>query len=475
MKIWWTWVGKIYQSLPALTKGGSLPLIRCRHSSMLDGNQPLQRKILMINKMHIHSSYSILAVAAIFASGQAAQAQMMIPSTNPSVATLNDYYRSPMVSGLPQIVPVSPIATPAEAETNEQIGFESMTSINPFAWKAGVTASWSYNTNILCQSNAIADQSFTQGCFVQAAYGAEDAPLNFTGQYAIGYNELLDHSEYNSLNNNLTLAANWNATDKLKFISGLSFVQGRGSTMGAGAQNQNSSLAYSLSGRYQIDEKLSTGCSATFETLTQQTGPDYYNANGTVFLDYAIDPKLTMGLSAGSGERFFSGSEIDTNIGGHGTYTPTEKFSINGDVSLGIRNFSTGGTELYPNVLLGCNYQPTDGTQFNLSFYNTLDAGYFTNALQPNTELGFTLGLSQRIVQKIFLNVYGGYQTNSFSSQISNSGASNGGNAVFGGSVAWNMFRHVDLSVFTTWLVDRQTGGSSYTQGNTGVQVAVSF
>jgi len=413
--------------------------------------------------------YALLSVVGILASVQTSQAQLMIPSTT----NLNDLYQRPIISGLPQIVPVSSIEAPTEGESNEQIGFNSLANQRPWSWEAGLTGAWNYNTNIYAQPHGVADNVLDQSAFLQGTYGAPGAALNVSGRYVLGYNEYLNHSQYDGLTNDLSLNANWNPSDKTSFTSSLAFVQGRGTSLGAGVQNDTSSLVYNLGGRYMLDDKFSTGFNATAESLTEQTGGDYFNGGGSLFVDYQYDPKLRIGLLAGGEYRTYNGNEIDTNVGVNVNYQPTEKFGMNGSLCLGIRSYSGGSTE-YPNVEIGCIYQPLDGTKISLSFYNTQDATFVSNSIQANTELGFTLGITQCIVQKVNVNVYGGYETNTASSQISYGGSSSGSNALFGGSITWNIFRRVNISVYSNALLQAYSG-SNVNQVISGVQVAVTF
>ena len=316
-----------------------------------------------------------LGIVGVFVEWQSAHAQ--VPMTS-----FNDFYQSSMTSGLPQI-PNNLAAAPELGETSEQIAFNSLSSRYPWKLNIGLTANYSYNSNINAMPNGMRGDTFTQSGFLQAAYGAIDTPLQVAGRFVLGYKKYLAHSAYDGQTDDLDLSVNWKPTEKFSFTFSIGFVDGLGSMLGSGAQTSTSSITTNHSGRYQIDEKLSTGYNLSFNALLASSSMNYSNENVALFLDYQLGSKMQLGLSAGSGFRSINGTEIDSNFGIHGAYQPTEKLNINEAIALGVRSYSMGSDSFYPSIQIGAQYYLRDQTGLNLSLFNSLGSGLLMNSENP--------------------------------------------------------------------------------------------
>lgn len=393
-----------------------------------------------------------------------------------ATTTVNDLYQNPTPATASKVSEDS-VTTAEAGESTEQIALNSLKNKSSWVWKVGALAGVSYNSNINSAAHGQADGVFLQNGFVDASYGNLGSPLMLKGRYTLGYREFASHGQYDGFSNDLALNLDWTPTGKLSFTSDLNFLDGRGSTMGAGVQNPTSSLNYNLVGRYQFDDKISTGCALAFDTLLESNGgsSNYYNGTGTWFLDYQVGPKGFLGLAAGSGVRSLNGTEIDSNFGVHGSYTPLEKLTFNADIGLGLRSFSSGQNDLYPRVQIETKYKPREGTNLKFSLFNLLSSGYYSNSINAETQTGFTLGISQQLFQKFTLNLYGGYELESTSSSVLSSSSSTGGDSLFGASLGYTVFRYVDLTLFSNGHISRLAGETGYNQFVTGLEIKVTF
>ena len=404
-----------------------------------------------------------------------------------SATTLNDLYQRPTVSlAIPRNDQPNQIEATQVIETDEGIALNSLLNLHPWTLTLGAGPGWTYNSNIFAQPTAVADQVLITQGVLKFDYGAPDTKLESALRYAGSYNEYLDHSQYSGFSNNLSMTANWRPTDKISFSSSLSFVNGAGSSIGSGVQNQTESLSSNLGGVYVIGDKTSAGCSLAYQNTTQSTaqqaGGTYQNENGSVYIDYRFAPKLRLGLSVGGGTQGLTGiSENDTDIGVRFDFVPTSKLSFNGQVGWENRSLSTGGSSGYPKLKFDCKYQPFDGTQLMLSVYNSVNVDFWTNTLAVAQQTGFTFSLSQRIIQRIILSLDAGYAAESISWNSASSQSVNEDYAILGAAVSWSMFirsSQIDYSVFSHYISSQskqQTADSAYDQIISGIQISVTF
>jgi hypothetical protein len=452
------------------------PSLSCPCPSPLDSHWVAKFKDSFL-KSH-PGLFLLLLTAGIIGSGPGAKAQAPTSAT-----TLNDLYQQSSVSlAIPRNDQPNQLEATQVIETDEGIALNSLLNLRPWTLTLGVGPGWSYNSNIFAEPTAVADQIFmTQGA-LKFNYGAPDTKLQSALNYVGSYNEYLEHSQYSGLSNNLSMTANWRPTDRTSFSSSLSFVNGAGSSLGSGVQNQTATLSGNLGALYVIGEKASAGCLLVYQNTTQEIGGAYQNENASAYIDYRFAPKLRLGLSVGGGTQNLGGtSENDADVGVRFDFVPTSKLSFNGQIGWENRSISTGGSSGYPKLRFDCQYQPFDGTLLTLSAYNSVYADFWTNTLAVAQQTGFTLSLTQRLIQRITLTLNAGYETGTVSWNSSGSQSAKEDNAIFGASVGWDLYvrtYQVDFSVFSHYLSSQtteQAAKSSYDQVISGVEITMTF
>jgi len=138
------------------------------------------------------------------------------------------------------------------------------------------------------------------------------------------------------------------------------------------------------------------------------------------WLSVAISSKFSAGLGLGFGYDNIPGA-VDMpseQLQGRITWVLRQKLSLTASGGLEDRQFlgSKQPDAINPLFTVSLLYQLFEGTSFSLSASETVSPSFFNNQITDTT--GFTASIRQRLFQKLFLDVSGGYSTISYQATV---------------------------------------------------------
>jgi len=135
------------------------------------------------------------------------------------------------------------------------------------------------------------------------------------------------------------------------------------------------------------------------------TATDWYSWSNSNWIHYEATRKLHTGVGVAFGwDRVVNGTDMRTTKPQiQATWRPTDKISASTEVGLEYRKIEAAGVNTIENPVYSASvqYRPFEATTISLSASRTVSASYFAN--QASRTIGTTLGLSQRLLGKLFL------------------------------------------------------------------------
>lgn len=417
---------------------------------------------------------ALLALGYLFLGGMLTDAQ--------TIVTVQDLYRQPVSAAS---------EGRREPRSEEQSALDSINAITvddllnsrKLRWNAEAGTSWIYNSNLFSASKAISDQILSLNGGLAMTYGESGGPLNVTGNFGMSYSQYQKFTQYSGIGQTTTsLHAVWLAGGKTTVTGDLYYGSGRGSSLGGSVQEQSSSLNSSLGVRYQTTNKVSSGFDFGYSTQVMGSNQNYVSERVHFITDYQCASKLQLGIGLGGGARTLNTSSVGSSPNSDETdqsaqmrlnYQVTDKMSINGDAGWENRSAANGASKGAPRCQGSWQYSPLDGTSIALTGYKRVDANAGGTTLSMGQALGCTGTISQRLFQRIFLNISGGLE--SFKQDNGNfSTNANARNIHFlGASLSSNVLRWVDGSVFCR--TSTSSGSTIYNQTTVGIQLTAHY
>ena len=180
--------------------------------------------------------------------------------------------------------------------------------------------------------------------------------------------------------------------------------------------NTHANAAYYLTGK----TFLSAGADFTATKYSSLLSSDVFSAN--IFLNYNYSPKLVIGLGGTVGF-----DEVDEptpdqqfeQINLRVSYQATGKIDFAATGGVEVRQFDGGLRDEYvsPVFEIGLNYAPFDGTKISL----TANSRVLNSAIlvaQDYLVTNISVGVQQRLLQRIFLGVNAGYERADYFSTV---------------------------------------------------------
>ena len=217
-----------------------------------------------------------------------------------------------------------------------------------------------------------------------------------------------------------------------------------------GAQTDQQTYTTSLSASRSLNSKMSVDLGISqalnfpsdFQSTREWSTMDWLN--------YEFWPRLNVGLGAGAGYVDTTPDTIFEQLQGRVNWRATDKvsFGINGGPQ--FTQFTEGGGKPLINPIFGASvqYQPFDHTQLSLSASEAVNSSYYyQNQVTETTSVNASL--NQRLFEKFFLNVSGGYNWESYTAAASGATA-NSSSDYYSVNVSLNttFFKRVSASVF---------------------------
>jgi hypothetical protein len=206
-----------------------------------------------------------------------------------------------------------------------------------------------------------------------------------------------------------------------EWVFGLSqnFTYSSAPEVQTGTQTSQSTYTTSLTASCPLNSKMSVdlGFDQDFNFPTDfQRSLEWSTMD---WLNYEFWPRLVVGFGAGGGYIDSTPNSLFEQLQGRVNWRATDKisFSINGGAE--ITQFTEGGAAPLVNPVFGASiqYQPFEHTQISLNGSETVNTSYFENQVNVVTSVG--AGLSQRLLEKFYLNVSGSYNWNNYDSAAS--------------------------------------------------------
>jgi hypothetical protein len=238
-----------------------------------------------------------------------------------------------------------------------------------------------------------------------------------------------------------------------------------------------------LDGSYDLSGKtfLSSGfiSSVTEYPSAGLISSEVFSEN--LFINYRYSDKLNVGIGGTAGYDFADAPTPDqtfeqANV--HASYVLTGKINLNASGGVEFRQFENNsrGQYISPVFELGLSYQPLDGTSVTLTgSRRTYNSGVFAGQDFAGTTV--VASLRQRLLQRVYLGVSGGYEYSDYFSTVSGVMATRRDNYYF-------VEPTLDVSVTRFWTVGayylhRQNDSSfnsfRFSDNQVGVRTSLTF
>ena len=177
----------------------------------------------------------------------------------------------------------------------------------------------------------------------------------------------------------------------------------------------NANVSYHLSSRTVLE--LTAVGSARYGSQFNDSR-DWRTRN---WLNYQVNPRVTVGVSAGLGYvEVETGSDMSyVEAGGRIGWRPTEKLTFHVDAGMENRRFRVGGLNDRSTPKYGAtlSYTPVETTSFSLTANQTVSPSYFRD--QITTGRSYGLGLQQRFLKRFHLSLHYTHATSAYDSTAS--------------------------------------------------------
>jgi hypothetical protein len=248
------------------------------------------------------------------------------------------------------------------------------------------------------------------------------------------------------------------ATAYEDWILGLSqsYILSSTPQLATGSPTTEESFLTLLKASYRFNSKMSMDLAVnqTFTSpegsITNLTLTGYREWSTMDWLNYQLWPKLDASLGAGFGY-------LDVDTGSDSTYErleariswrATDKTSLQVHGGAEDRQFLSGGADNLLNPVYGLSIvsRPFEYTALSLTFDRTVTASYFDNQITEN--ITFSGNLNQRLLEKLFLSLGGGYSRIKYVSSAPGTTAGREDNYVFFNTrLTWTMFKRATFAV----------------------------
>jgi hypothetical protein len=176
--------------------------------------------------------------------------------------------------------------------------------------------------------------------------------------------------------------------------------------------------------------------------------------SGSLYINYNYSPKLAVGIGGTGGYNWVDSPTPEqtfeqANV--RATYQATGKISLNASAGAEFRQFGDNGASdrVSPVYELGVTYLPFDGTTITLTgSRRTLNSAIFAG--QDFASTNIIAGIRQRMFERVYLSVSGGYENSDYFSALAGISASRHDNYYF-------VEPAVDVSIMRFW-----TAGAYY-------------
>lgn len=289
----------------------------------------------------------------------------------------------------------------------------SLLRLGPFDIHPRVSGGVIYDDNILIRNaGRLEDVIWTISPGIAAVAGFQQGGEGkmLTIDYSPSFNFYTRHSDNNSIDHHARLTALWPIT-KLTLTLSQEFTSSSGSVVEVGDRVHQKTYVTAFNGHYDVSEKTSVDV-GLHQTISDYerfiSSREWYNDD---WLNYQVLPKINMGvgLTLGYLEQDSSPHQTYEKLLVRAVYVLTGKIDLTASAGGELRQYgASAGDRLAPVFSLGVTYRPTDTTTISLEAHRQqqnsilfIGENYYTT--------GFTVAIRQRVAERLFLTVGGGY------------------------------------------------------------------
>ncbi len=201
-----------------------------------------------------------------------------------------------------------------------------------------------------------------------------------------------------------------------------------------GDQIKQSAHLLTASGIYNYQTRLSVELSGTVDSRLTKGFSDYWTYSTLEWVNYKLTDNTTLGVGAGAGYNFVDPGPDSTfeQLQARAIWTPGEKFTMQAAVGAQFQQFTgesepgttnapsnaISGTDVFPIYSVAAAYRPFEQTSLSLSAKHTVGNAYEENRFAKTTTLA--LGLRQRILGRVHLDIVPSYNFRTYKSSIQN-------------------------------------------------------
>ena len=219
-----------------------------------------------------------------------------------------------------------------------------------------------------------------------------------------------DHPGNDALDHDVKVAVKWFGA-KLALGLSQSFQQTFGAVAEVGARVRQRVYESELTSKYAISEKTSIELNPRLTVADNDTFTSWRDWGVDAFVNHELGAKLTgsLGASGGYVDVEQTPGQQYARLLARLEYAASAKVDVMVSAGGEWRHYNGGaGDDLKPVFNLGASYRPFDGTTLSLKGYRREEPSMLTPGLNYVTT-GFTAGIRQRIFDRYFVGVEGGY------------------------------------------------------------------
>lgn len=174
---------------------------------------------------------------------------------------------------------------------------------------------------------------------------------------------------------------------------------------------------YSLNSKVSFDFGLSQNLRFTDGTADNQQLTDSKDWGTMNWVNYHIAPPLSVGVGAGGGYvEVSTGSDMTyQQLQGRVSWVVVERLSLSANAGVDFRQFRDSDASSVANPIFGLSaqYQLFEPTSLFINAGHSVSASYYSDQLTETTSV--SVGVNQRLLGKLSLNVSGSYGTTTYS------------------------------------------------------------
>jgi hypothetical protein len=346
----------------------------------------------------------------------------------------------------PSLPPALQATTEQTGDTNQVDGAGGMTSVspstamqnkNPFQWGSvtfhpHISYGFTYATGIQSQPGQSSD-SFINTLTPGITF---DLGQHWQLGYLAGIKFYSDHNFQDTVDHTISLTGH-TAYEDWTFSLSQNVALTSDPLVQTAQQTDQQTYSTSLGATYQINSDLflQLGVSQSFLLVNGSTNVVNGSTNASFAsgltssrnwstmdgLNYQWGPNLSAGAGAGFGYTVVDqGTDMmDEQIQGQISYQLARKIRLSLNAGYQFNQFINSAQPGLATPIFGVSmtYQPFDVTTISLSANRTISASsYFINQVTETT--GFTAGISQRLLRKLYLGLSGGYANTSYQASV---------------------------------------------------------